>query len=1365
MSPKHPEPTFDRWQSLRAGIQNIWEYDDQRFLFHRGRLLLRGENESGKTKALEVLLPFLLDANLSSNRLDPFGSRSRPMKWNLINDDTDEDHRIGYVWLEFGRKEGEAAQFLTIGAGLRARRASAEVEAWYFLTARRVDLDLALIDEQKVPLTRARLAEQLGKDEKLYESPADYRAALNQRLFGLPQEQYTALIDTLLQLRRPQLAKTLDPAELGRLLSASLPALDGEKVDRLAEGFERLDRHRAERDASQEAAAALSSFLGTYRRYARSAAKARALELTQADSAFHSARAVVKDAAARHTDAQTRLTELNQKIDGLEQSEREQAGRLQALRDSTEFRALREVEGSERLAAEASSRAAKAEERLANTQQELRTKQSQLGARRARCEERRKDLSIVLDQADRRAREADLHDAQRGVAALLAREELSEARGLLDSALGQRDRGIQRLLTAEKAVVRAAQDHDLANRRHQDAEEAVGVADGRLRECQAAEETAVEAFRGKVVSWAAELTELRLPAEALVGVLDEPIEGMRAAADEFAGRHRQVLTERLATVGANLKELAAQIQSAQGEATRLQNQGHATPPVPAWRAAREPMRPGAPLYLLCEFTEDDVQKQAGIEAALEAAGLLDAWVTPTGEVLHPEAKDVCLVPQPLAGPTLFDVLQATPAGEVAASVIHRVLRSVALCSSAQELPDEPAAAISQDGRFRLGPLRGKAEKRAPAYVGATARERARKQRLAELAQLLSDLEQQRQLQLNAKQELGERLLAIDAELRRFPSLREVDEARAAVKSADKQKREALAAMASAQEALQNAARQLKAKESARDGLAVELALSRWVGRLDALQLLTGGYREAAFQVLRDAEILSSLVRDVGEAEAELASLGERAAAEQEEAEETRRHSGELSARAQALREALGVDPAELLRRYDQARQTHKETGRALEAARKERPAHDQRVGERKGELLAAEEAEKTCDDSRKNAEAGFKRLAQRGMLRFLAEPRPRGVDGAANDDSERAEPAAWSYTDTLHRARHVDAATAAVDPSLKAREKEENKVTAAHQDLQRGLPREVAELLPERNDGVLEYAARRHGRIQDLLQLTHEVQEDVDEHDRLLTSEERGLIDQFLSGELYEHLADRLRQAHALVDGINEQLKQQRTASQMQLRLLWDVVERKEGQEQVPAGAKEAIKLMLRANTLLSDSDREALASFMKQRLALARGQEGQGTLQQRLLAALDYRAWFTFTVQSQRPPTGQAPQPERDPWRDLTKKTHGEGSGGQKAVMLHLPLFAAVKAFYTSAKAGAPRIILLDEAFAGIDRKMKGRLMGCLRAFDLDFLMTSFDEWGFYEELDGLATYHLMREPGHRGVYTEWFLWDGRSAQEMGPG
>jgi hypothetical protein len=71
-----PDPAA-RWIPSRAGILNVWRYYDEVFEFHEGRLLLRGPNGTGKSKALELLLPFLFDANLRANRLSTFGTGER----------------------------------------------------------------------------------------------------------------------------------------------------------------------------------------------------------------------------------------------------------------------------------------------------------------------------------------------------------------------------------------------------------------------------------------------------------------------------------------------------------------------------------------------------------------------------------------------------------------------------------------------------------------------------------------------------------------------------------------------------------------------------------------------------------------------------------------------------------------------------------------------------------------------------------------------------------------------------------------------------------------------------------------------------------------------------------------------------------------------------------------------------------------------------------------------------------------------------------------------------------------------------------------------------------------------------------------
>ncbi len=66
--------------------------------------------------------------------------------------------------------------------------------------------------------------------------------------------------------------------------------------------------------------------------------------------------------------------------------------------------------------------------------------------------------------------------------------------------------------------------------------------------------------------------------------------------------------------------------------------------------------------------------------------------------------------------------------------------------------------------------------------------------------------------------------------------------------------------------------------------------------------------------------------------------------------------------------------------------------------------------------------------------------------------------------------------------------------------------------------------------------------------------------------------------------------------------------------------------------------------------------------------------------------------------------------WQLLTRKLHGALSGGEKAIALHLPLFAAVAAHYQAVPEG-PRIILLDEVFVGVDSNNRGQVFALLSA------------------------------------------------------
>jgi hypothetical protein len=133
------------------------------------------------------------------------------------------------------------------------------------------------------------------------------------------------------------------------------------------------------------------------------------------------------------------------------------------------------------------------------------------------------------------------------------------------------------------------------------------------------------------------------------------------------------------------------------------------------------------------------------------------------------------------------------------------------------------------------------------------------------------------------------------------------------------------------------------------------------------------------------------------------------------------------------------------------------------------------------------------------------------------------------------------------------------------------------------------------------------------------------------------------------------------------------------------------------------------------------------------------------LARALDYRRWHRFRVQRQQ--DGQ--------WRKLS----GPASSGERALGLTVPLFAAISSFYGRGGSPlAPRLMLLDEAFAGIDDTARAHCMGLVRAFDLDFVITSEREWACYAELPGVSICQLQRREGVDAVFVSRWSWDGRA-------
>ena len=137
----------------------------------------------------------------------------------------------------------------------------------------------------------------------------------------------------------------------------------------------------------------------------------------------------------------------------------------------------------------------------------------------------------------------------------------------------------------------------------------------------------------------------------------------------------------------------------------------------------------------------------------------------------------------------------------------------------------------------------------------------------------------------------------------------------------------------------------------------------------------------------------------------------------------------------------------------------------------------------------------------------------------------------------------------------------------------------------------------------------------------------------------------------------------------------------------------------------------------------------------------------------LDYRKWFEFQLYSQK--TGEKQ-------KELTNSVFGTFSGGEKAMSMYVPLFSAVVAKYEGGRPDAPRLISLDEAFAGVDNRNIRDMFRLMTEFSFNFIINSQVLWGDCDTLDALAIYQLERPENAKFVTVMPYLWNGHYKENL---
>ncbi len=260
---------INKWIMNKFGLINFWYYDEQEFEFLNGHMLLRGSNGSGKSVTMQSVIPLLLDGNMRPERLDPFGSKDRKMITYLLEEDDERTERTGYLYLELKREKSD--EYITIGMGVRARK-SKQLESWYFIITdgRRIGKDLYLYKsgKEKFTLSKKELENRIGEGGLLIINQKDYISNVNKYIFGFEKtEEYKELIDLLIQIRTPKLSKGLKPTLLNEILSKSLQPLTDDDLRPMAESVENMDKLQTDLEEYNKSLVAANKINNIYKKY------------------------------------------------------------------------------------------------------------------------------------------------------------------------------------------------------------------------------------------------------------------------------------------------------------------------------------------------------------------------------------------------------------------------------------------------------------------------------------------------------------------------------------------------------------------------------------------------------------------------------------------------------------------------------------------------------------------------------------------------------------------------------------------------------------------------------------------------------------------------------------------------------------------------------------------------------------------------------------------------------------------------------------------------------------------------------------------------------------------------------------------
>ena len=1341
-----------RWQANKIGLINFWYYDEQEFPFVKGRMLLRGSNGSGKSVTMQSVIPLLLDGNMSPERLDPFGSRDRRMSSYLLEEDDGREERTGYLYLEFKRQDSET--YLTVGMGIRARKGKS-LDKWYFsLTdGRRIGRDFFLYKEtgEKVTLSKKELENRIGSGGRVMDRQADYMDHVNRQIFGFDTvEEYKEMVDLLIQLRTPKLSKDFKPTLINDILSDSLQALSDDDLRPMAEAIENMDTMNMNLKSRREARNASEKIGAVFSKYNRK------MLYDKADR-FEKTRHMLKSAVAE-MEVQKRDLELCEKeIFGLEEEHRKIEAKKEAAekeRDSlsrSDAFALKERESQ--LAQELGEHHRTLTEKqglLEAKQEQYREVQTQIKSEEDRRYEKKKELEALIGEMQT---EADLMAfEEHGFMADELMPDLEKPYGF-----GPHQEQFKRTRTKIDNGTEILAETDIMERRK---DELMKIRDRQIRELDKLQRRVSELesiliqtqneWKESLYKWNGANSELVLDREIL--------RELSVFADSY--EENSDFSSVCQTVMDILMQCRGKIESAltavENEKENVEMQlSEVRKELKEWEDMKDPQpeRPEAVIrnrnrldeldipyhefYKVIEFGDElDEEACDRLEEVLLKMGILDAVVVDERyreQVLQHEegCEDRYLFSGTVSsGRSLLDVLELND--DVNDLFSNQRLTGI-LGGIAYDC--DGVTAVSADGTYSMGVLTGTVAGGYEAgFIGTKARENRRASKIRECEDRIGELEEQLGRLTSERDVLTGRKETLKKEYERLPK--------------DTDMREALRMLTAGEH-------EYDRKKQGCDELDVqlrEIADMLREKKFEVMKIAESLHLTCSYEIFRAAK---KAAEDYGNHLVEVKAVHEMFLRSLDYLKERQLRLEDLDDDMENIRYDISIIEKNIRRKTEEQRSVKQQLSLTDYEEIKERLdsciAWLRSYPDMLTECVTGI-AHKTNEKQRLEdgiTETGHRIEEYENKTAYFSECYEMERKLAYVDIPDDIQ------DDAAHIRNHLETYVSALDRESIIRDL--NKVFYENRGALTDYQLMQHELFGDtEKEGAhegysakrIDISARYNGTKISFTSLLGHLEEDIRELEGLIKDEDRKLFENILVNTVSGKIRGRINASGMWVQKMNELMSSMDTSSGLKLSLRW---RSRTAEQEDQLDTRELVELLKKDYRVMSEDEAARLSAHFRSKVEDARRDSrdsgGMLSFYQIMKETLDYRKWFEFQLFSQK-------NGERQ--KELTNSVFGTFSGGEKAMAMYVPLFSAVVAKYQGGRDDAPRLISLDEAFAGVDNRNIRDMFRLMTEFRFDFIINSQVLWGDCDTLDALAIYQLIRPENAKFVTVMPYLWNG---------